>query len=169
MEKNIIIRAVYAGTFDPPTKGHIDIIERASKQFDNLIVVIMQNPEKGEGFLTLEQRESALKELFGSYGNVTIRSEIKEKLLVDFCRHNNSTVMIRGLRAISDFDHEFKLSLANRTIAPDIETFFIMSDARYSFISSSLLKDMAKLGAEISELVPLNVANLVKETLEIEK
>lgn len=149
--------AVYPGSFDPITNGHISIIKRALKVVDELVVVVAHNPSKN-GFFAIEERVSFIKDL--CLPNVTVAHF--DGLLIDACAAHNATIIIRGLRAMSDFEHEFQLALGNRRLSKDIETVFLMTSHNYSYLSSSLIKEIALNGGDIKGLVPDNV----KEALE---
>ncbi len=146
--------AVYPGSFDPITFGHLDIIERGSKTFDKLIVAVATNSEKKTIF-SAEERRDMIAEVTGHLSNV----EIDEfaGLTVDYVRNVRSCVILRGIRTISDFEYEFQMALTNRTFAPDIETVFVMSSEKYSFLSSRLIKETVRLGGDASAFVPAAV------------
>lgn len=151
--------AIYPGSFDPVTNGHVDIVERAAKIADKIIVAVIGNPEKKAKF-PLKQRVEMLKASLTKYKNVVVESF--DGLLVDFARKNDVNIIVRGLRAVSDFDYEFQMALTNRKMAPEIETLFLMTDYKYSYLSSSFVKQIAHLGGDISELVPAPVAIKLK-------
>jgi pantetheine-phosphate adenylyltransferase len=151
--------AIYPGSFDPVTNGHVDIIERAAKLADKLVVAVIRNPEKKPGF-SLEQRVGMLADSLKKYKNVVVESF--DGLLVDFARRNKANIIVRGLRAVSDFDYEFQMALTNRKMAPEIETLFFMTDYKYSYLSSSFVKQIARLGGDVSELVPGPVAKKLR-------
>ncbi|OGI09607.1 MAG: pantetheine-phosphate adenylyltransferase [Candidatus Margulisbacteria bacterium GWF2_35_9] len=150
--------AVYPGSFDPVTNGHISIIKRALRVFDHLIVAVSQSDPK-KPFFTIEERCDFIKSL--DLKNVIVKPF--DGLLVNFCKTENVQVMVRGLRAVSDFDYEFQLALANRRMDRDIETIFLMTDYKYSYLSSSLIKDMAKFKGNIEGLVPVHVNKALQE------
>jgi pantetheine-phosphate adenylyltransferase len=152
--------AVYPGSFDPVTSGHIDIIQRASEIFDSIIVAVIINPEKKPLF-DIDERIKMLKEAAKGFGNVEIDSF--DGLLIDFAEKMKASIIIRGLRAVSDFDYEFQMALTNRKMDPKIETVFLMTDYKHSFLSSSLVKQIARLGGDISELVPASVKTYLKK------
>ncbi|OGB87597.1 pantetheine-phosphate adenylyltransferase [candidate division WOR-1 bacterium RIFCSPLOWO2_02_FULL_46_20] len=152
--------AIYPGSFDPVTNGHVDVIERASNLFDKVIVAVIRNPGKKPHF-SLSQRVAMLKAALARGNNVVVESFAG--LLVDYARKNKADIIVRGLRAVSDFDYEFQMALTNRKMAPKIETLFFMTDYKYSYLSSSFVKQIAKLGGDISELVPKAVANKLKK------
>lgn len=151
--------AIYPGSFDPVTNGHVDIIERAAKLADKLVVAVIRNPEKKPEF-SLEQRVGMLADSLKKHKNVMVESF--DGLLVDFARKNKANIIVRGLRAVSDFDYEFQMALTNRKMAPEIETLFFMTDYRYSYLSSSFVKQIARLGGDVGELVPRAVAERLK-------
>lgn len=144
-------KAVYAGSFDPPTYGHMDIIERASKLTDELIVAIAVNPNK-TSLLDLEERKELLCQLTIDLPNV--RVEAFTGLLVHFIEREKADAIIRGFRAVSDFEYELQLAQGNSLLRPDTETVFFVSNAKYSFISSSFVKEAVFYGGDISEMVP---------------
>lgn len=142
--------ALYPGTFDPITNGHIDLIKRAANLFDEVIVAIASSQKKQPRF-TLEERIELAEQVLADCPNVKVKGF--NILLVDFAKEQNATVLIRGLRAISDFEYEFQLASMNRNLAPDIESLFLMPADEYSFISSSLVKEVATLGGDVSDFV----------------
>jgi pantetheine-phosphate adenylyltransferase len=155
-----LIKAIYPGTFDPPTNGHLDLIERSAKLFDVLIVAVGESMEKKPLF-TLEERLNMLRELCAQYPNVEVAHF--KGLLVNFAKEVGAKVIIRGLRAISDFEYEMQMALMNRKLAPNIEIIFLMTSERWSFLSSSLVKEVALLGGCIKDLVPPIVENYLRE------
>ena len=144
--------AVYPGTFDPVTNGHIDIIERALKIFDRLYVVVADNPQKAPTFLAKE-RIDMLKEVLKKH-NSRIEVEYFEGLLLNYVKKKKSNVIVRGLRAISDFEFEFQRAQFNREFSKDIETIFIMTKDDYAFLSSSIIKEIAMFGGSVKGFVP---------------
>ena len=143
--------AIYPGSFDPVTLGHADIIQRAEKLVDRLIVAVLYNPAKSSAF-SVEERVEMLKELVSPFSNVEVTSF--HGLLVDFARHQNADCIIRGVRAFSDFEYEFQMALVNRKLAPDLETIFLMPKEKYSAVSSRLVREIGSMGGELKELVP---------------
>jgi len=143
--------AVYPGSFDPVTNGHLDIIERASKIFDKVIIGILKNSNK-EPMFTVEERTELLKKVTKDFNNVEIDSF--DGLLVNFMEKKHATVIIKGLRAVSDFEYEFQMALMNNKLNPEIETLFMMTSSKYSYLSSSIVKEVGKLGGCLKELVP---------------
>jgi pantetheine-phosphate adenylyltransferase len=154
--------AIYPGSFDPITNGHVDIIERGLKVFDRVVVAVLKNPKKRPLFTTKE-RVRMIQELFASRSEVEVRAF--DGLLVDFARAQGTTVVIRGLRALSDFEYEFQMALMNRSLAPDIETFFMMPSVDYTFLSSSVVREVAGLGGSVEGLVPGPVARKLRDRL----
>jgi pantetheine-phosphate adenylyltransferase len=148
------VKALYPGTFDPPTNGHIDLIQRGSKLFEHLTVGILKNPVKNPLF-TVEERVEMLRESTSSLGNVSVATF--DGLMVDFARRLGATAVLRGIRAISDYEHEFQMALMNRRLAPEIETVFLQPAGRYSFVSSRMLKEVFSFGGDVTGLVPPNV------------
>ena len=143
--------AIYPGSFDPVTNGHLSIIKRALKLFDRVIVAVINNPDKNLLF-SVAERVQMLKESCEGLGNLEFDSF--DGLLVDYAESKKAKSIIRGLRAISDFDYEFQLALTNRKLDPEIETVFLMTDYQYSYLNASLVRQIAKLGGDVKELVP---------------
>ena len=148
------VNALYPGTFDPPTNGHVDLITRGSKLFSEMTVGILVNPVKNPLF-TVEERVEMLREVTRSLGNVQVATF--DGLMVDFARRQGATAVLRGIRAISDYEHEFQMALMNRRLAPEIETVFLQPAGRYSFVSSRMVKEVFSFGGDVSGLVPPNV------------
>ncbi|MEO0151881.1 MAG: pantetheine-phosphate adenylyltransferase [candidate division WOR-3 bacterium] len=144
-------RAIYPGTFDPITNGHIDIIKRALKLFDEIIIAIAE-PRHKKPLFDLQERIYLAKESLKGINNIQVLSF--DGLLVDFCKKLNVSIVIRGIRAVSDFDYEFQIAWMNRKLLNDIETIFLMPSEDYFFLSSSLVKEVAMLGGNIDNLVP---------------
>lgn len=153
--------AVYPGTFDPVTNGHIDIIERALKLFDRLYVLVGENPQKETTF-TAEERVEMLKQALKRHSNKLVVEHF-EGLLLDYVKKKKSNVIVRGLRAISDFEYEFQRAQFNREFAKDIETIFIMTKDDYAFLSSSIVKEIAMFGGSVKGFVPEIVEKKLKE------
>ena len=151
--------AVYPGTFDPVTYGHIDIIKRASRIFDKVIVAVARNPEK-EFLFTADERVAMLKDSVAGMKNVAVDSF--DGLIVDYVKKAGANVVVRGLRMLSDFEYEFQMALTNRKLAGEIETIFMMPHESYSYISSKLIKEAAALGANLKDFVPRNVLAKLK-------
>ena len=155
-----MIVGVYPGSFDPITYGHLDIIERASKMVDKLIVGVLVNSSKTPLF-SMDERVRMIEDLTRDYGNVEVRSF--DGLTVNFARDCGATVMVRGLRAVTDFEYELQLAQTNKVIAPDIDTMFLTTNLKYSYLSSSMVKEIASYGGMIHEFVPENVEKIIKE------
>ncbi len=153
-------KAVYPGSFDPVTYGHLNIIERASSLFDEVIVGVIANPRKIPAF-TMEERKEMLEEVTRDLKNVRI--EIFSGLLVDFVRQQGARIIIRGLRAISDFEYEVQLAFTNKSLAHDIETMFLLTNMNYAYINSGLIKEIASLGGKLDDLVPDIVKKYLKK------
>ncbi len=156
--------AVYAGSFDPVTYGHLDIMERASKIFNHLVVSIFTNKNKKEMF-TLEERRDMLKKVLEKNKNISI--DCFDGLLVDYVKQKKVNVVIRGLRAISDLEYEFQIAGINRMLYKDIETVFFMPSAKYSHLSSSMVREIGKFRGDVSKLVPPYVAKAIKKKLAV--
>ncbi|MBI2812076.1 MAG: pantetheine-phosphate adenylyltransferase [Candidatus Melainabacteria bacterium] len=155
-----MVKAIYPGSFDPMTKGHLDIIQRASKLFDEVIMAVVGNPGKSP-LLPVEKRKELLSAALKDLNGVTVDSF--QGLTVDYAKQNNVTILIRGLRAISDFEAELGMAQANKELFPELETIFLMSKAEYSFISSSTVKEIARLGGDVSKFVPAAVNDYLKQ------
>ena len=150
---------VYPGTFDPITYGHLDVLARAAKLFGRVTVAVADNPDKGPLFTTI-QRLEMLRPNLAKYPNVTVTPF--SGLLVDFCIAQKADAIIRGLRALSDFEFEFNMALMNRHLKPEVETIFVMPNEQFSYTSSSLVKQVAKYCGDVSHFVPPNVAAALK-------
>jgi pantetheine-phosphate adenylyltransferase len=162
------MRAIYPGSFDPITNGHLDVIHRASHLFDELVVAVAVNDEKQKSSLfSLEERSAFLQEVCHKIPNVRIAT--LEGLLVDFARRLGAAAIVRGLRAVSDFEFEFQMALMNRKIEPNIETIFMMPTADYSYLSSRIVKEIARLGGDVSSFVPACVVPTLMERLAASK
>ncbi len=153
-------KAVYPGSFDPVTYGHLDIIERASFLFDEVIVGVIANPRKIPAF-TMEERKEMLEKVTKKFKNVKI--ELFSGLLVDFVKSQGARVIIRGLRAISDFEYEMQLAFTNRSLAHDVETMFLLTNMNYAYINSGLVKEIASLGGRLEDLVPEEIIPYLKK------
>jgi len=144
-------RAIYPGSFDPVTNGHLDVIERARKLFDEVVVAVAHNDEK-QPLFSLEERLDLLQETAGRIDNVRIARF--SGLLVEFARVENAGAVIRGLRAVSDFEFEFQMALMNRKLEASVETIFLMPKEEYTYLSSRIVKEIARLGGDVSDFVP---------------
>ncbi len=151
--------AVYPGSFDPPTKGHEDIIRRAADTFNNIIVGVAVNPRKSTLF-TPEERVALIRE---TLSDLSIRVMSFEGLLVDFLKKQKANVVIRGLRAISDFEYEFQMALTNRKLLNGVDTFFLMASEKHVFLSSSMVKEIAMLHGDVKDMVPAPVSRMLKK------
>ena len=143
--------AVYPGSFDPVTSGHLNIIRRASNIFDRLIVCVMVNAGKNPMF-TLEEREALIRRVTLDLPNVEV--DCSNELLADYCKRRGSCVIVKGLRAGSDFENEFQMALVNRKLNPELDTMFLTADSQYMYLSSSMSKDLGKYGADLSDFLP---------------
>ena len=152
--------AIYPGSFDPITNGHLDLIHRASKLFDDVIIAITQNTNKG-GFLSIKDRILVTNNAVSSLNNITVISF--DSLLIDFAKKHNAQIIIRGLRAVSDFEYEFQLSGMNKRLNPNIETLFMTPSEEFANISSSLVREIFLLGGNIDSFVPESVKLLLLE------
>ena len=156
------VNAIYPGTFDPPTNGHLDLITRGSRIFSHLTVAILINPVKNPLF-TVEERVEMLAEATAHLNNVSVATF--DGLMVEFARRRGATAVLRGIRAISDYEHEFQMALMNRRLAPDIETVFLQPAGRYSFVSSRMVKEVFSFGGDVSGLVPPNVLKRLRQRI----
>lgn len=153
------IRAIYPGSFDPVTNGHLDLIQRGANIFDELIVAVLRNPEKDPLF-SLQERIEMLRKLTSKWANVQVDSF--DGLTVDYARKMGAKAILRGIRAISDYEYELQMALMNRKLYPELETVFMMPAVRYSYVSSRLVREIARLGGAVTDLVPA----LVEERLQ---
>jgi len=152
--------AIYPGSFDPITNGHVDIILRGAKLFPRILVAVLENPKKKPLFTT-KQRMTMIEEIFKDKPNIEVKAF--DGLLVEFAKAQGARIVIRGLRAISDFEYEFQMALMNQKLNPSIETFFMMPNAKYTFLSSNLVKEIFSLGASVRDLVPPVVERKLRE------
>jgi pantetheine-phosphate adenylyltransferase len=155
--------AIYPGSFDPPTNGHLDLIERGSKIFDELIVAILRNPDKNPLF-SLGERRAMLEALTADFKNV--RVDVFDGLTVDYASKVKAGAVLRGIRALSDYEYELQMAMMNRKLQPDLETVFMMPAEQYSYLSSRLVREVAKLGGAIQDLVPEIVERRLREKLD---
>lgn len=151
--------AVVPGSFDPVTKGHLDIIKRAADVFDVVYVAVLNNSSKSPLF-TVEERMDLIREVTKELPNIVVESS--SGLLIEYCQQKKAQAIVRGLRAVSDFEYEMQITSMNRVLDENIETFFIMTKNQYSFLSSSIVKEVAKYGGNVSELVPCEVEKALK-------
>jgi len=152
--------AIYPGSFDPVTNGHVDIVERGLNIFDKIIVAILRNPAK-EALFTVEERKEMIETSLNKNSNVEI--DVFDGLLVDYAKKRNAVAILRGMRAVSDFEYEFQLALMNRKLNREIQTVFLMTGLRWIFISSSIIKEAASFGGNINGMVPPIVSRKLKE------
>lgn len=148
--------ALVPGSFDPVTNGHLDVIERVARFFESVIVAVIRNPQKSASLFSLEEREAMLQEVTAHHDNVRI--EYFAGLLVDFAREHGADTIVKGLRAVTDFDYELQMAQMNQTLS-GIDTFFLATSPQYSFLSSSLVREVARYGGDVSSLVPPQVAD----------
>ena len=158
-----IVTAIYPGSFDPPTNGHLDLVERGSKIFDELVVAILRNPEKSPLF-SVGERRKMLEDLTGDFKNV--RVDVFDGLTVDYAARVKASAVLRGIRALSDYEYELQMALMNRKLRPELETVFMMPAEKYSYLSSRLVREVARLGGDVSKLVPELVEQRLKEKLD---
>jgi pantetheine-phosphate adenylyltransferase len=157
-----VITALYPGSFDPLTNGHLDIVDRTAQIFGRVVIAVLENPSKQPLFTTAE-RVAMIHESLGERPGVEVTTF--NGLTVDFARQVGARVIVRGLRAVSDFESEFQMALMNRRLEPDVTTIFIPTSLRHLFLSSSLIKELAEFGGDISEFVPANVVGPLKQRL----
>ncbi len=153
--------AIYPGSFDPITNGHIDVIERASSLFEKVIVAIVDNPQSKNFMFNQKERLSLVVKSIERFENVEV--EVFSGLLIDYAQLKKASVVVRGLRAISDFEYEFQMALMNRKLDSNINTLFLMPHQKYIHISSSLIKEIASLGGDVSSYVPKHIEALLKD------
>ena len=161
MTSSRAVTAIYPGTYDPVTFGHLDVIERAAAIFDRVVVGVVGDPQHKGTLFSVDERVAFLRDALADSDNVEV--EIFSELVVDFARRWGAKIMIKGLRAISDFEWEFQMNHLNRTLAPDVETMYVMARPQFSFVSSSGVKEIASFGGKVDELVPESVARRFAE------
>ena len=153
-------RAIYPGSFDPITAGHLDVIHRAARLFDELVVAVVFNDQK-QGMFSVDERMALIRENTASVGNIRVASF--DGLLVEFALRENAVAVVRGLRAVSDFEFEFQMALMNRKLEPAIETIFLTPREEYTYLSSRIVKEIARLGGNVGAFVPPSVANALRD------
>jgi pantetheine-phosphate adenylyltransferase len=156
-----VITAIYPGTYDPVTNGHVDVIRRAAGIFDRVVVGVVGTPQHKEPLFSLDERVAFLRETLEGIENVEV--DVFSQLVVEFARKWDARIIVKGLRVISDFEWEFQMNQLNRTLAPDIETVYVMASPQVSFVSSSGVKEIASFGGKVDELVPESVARRFRE------
>ena len=154
------VKAIYPGTFDPLTNGHVDLIARGAKIVDELIVAVLRNSEKGEPLFSVPERLEMITEAVSEFSNVSVA--MFDGLLVDFARQQGAKAVLRGIRAISDYEYEFQMAMMNRKLDPELETLFMMPAEKYTYVSSRLIKGVFRLGGDVSALVPPLVVERLK-------
>ena len=156
-----MITAIYPGTYDPVTNGHVDVINRAAGIFDRVVVGVVGNPQHKQPLFSLDERVRFLQDVLSELDNVEV--DVFSELVVEFARKWDAKVIVKGLRVISDFEWEFQMNQLNRTLAPEVETVYVMASPQVSFVSSSGVKEIASFGGNVDELVPESVARRFKE------
>jgi pantetheine-phosphate adenylyltransferase len=156
-----MITAIYPGSYDPVTFGHVDVIRRAAGIFDRVVIGVVGNPQHKTPMFSLDERVAFLKDALGEVQNVEV--DVFSELVVDFARKWNAKIIVKGLRVISDFEWEFQMNQLNRTLAPEVETVYVMASPQVSFVSSSGVKEIAAFGGNVDELVPQAVARRFRE------
>jgi pantetheine-phosphate adenylyltransferase len=156
-----VITAIYPGTYDPVTNGHVDVIGRAARIFDRVVVGVVGNPHHKAPLFEVDERVGFLQDALQDLANVEV--DVFRELVVDFARRWDAKAIVKGLRVVSDFEYEFQMNQLNRTLAPDIETVYVMASPQVSFVSSSGVKEIAAFGGNVDELVPSAVARRLKE------
>jgi len=159
-------RAIFPGSFDPPTNGHLDIIKRSQPLFDEIIISILNNPDKNPLF-SVGERCDMIREILPSVtnGNCTITVDSFSGLTVDFAKKTGATAIVRGIRAVSDYEYELRMALMNRRLEPSVETVFLMADEEYSYVSSTLMKQVFMLGGRVAGLIPELVEDRMRQKL----
>lgn len=153
-------KAIYPGTFDPLTNGHLDLIARGAKIVDELVVAVLRNSEKGKPLFTFAEREQMLREATTDIENVSVTTF--DGLLVDFARQQGAKAVLRGIRAVSDYEYELQMAMMNRKLDPELETLFMMPGEKYTYVSSRLVKGVFQLGGDVTALVPPNVVERLR-------
>ena len=157
------VKAIYPGTFDPLTNGHLDLIARGAKIVDELVVAILRNADKGVPLFTVPERVEMIQEAIAGAGFKNVTVTTFDGLLVEFARAQGAKAVLRGIRAISDYEYEFQMAMMNRKLDPELETLFMMPAEKYTYVSSRLIKGVFNLGGDVSALVPPNVVERLKQ------
>ena len=160
-------RAIFPGSFDPPTNGHLDVIKRSSPLFDEIIIAVLNNPDK-QPLFTVEERCGMIREILPSVSNGSCKLTVAgfSGLTAEFARQQGATAIVRGIRAVSDYEYELRMALMNRKLEPEIETVFLMADEEYSYVSSTLMKQVVMLGGRVAGLIPELVEARMREKLK---
>ena len=163
-------RAIFPGSFDPPTNGHLDVITRSCPLFDEIIIAILNNPDK-QPLFTVDERREMIREILPSVkkGRCEVTVESFSGLTADFARKSGATAIVRGIRAVSDYEYELRMALMNRKLEPTIETVFLMADEEYSYVSSTLMKQVFMLGGRVAGLIPELVESRMRDKLNLQK
>ena len=156
--------AIYPGSFDPVTLGHLNIIKRAAACFDKLIVCVMVNSEKNKGLFTPDERVELIRRVVAKLPNV--EADCSSTLIAEYARQKRACTLVKGLRAVSDYENELQMALINRKLNPRLETMFLPSSAKYTYVSSSMVKEMARYGAELSDFVPREIIGDVQRKMD---
>jgi len=159
--------AVYPGSFDPVHLGHVEVIRRASRLFDQVIVAVAENVEKGRGAFSLDERVAMLRDAIGNMPSVEVAAY--DGLTVDFARRRGATCLVKGLRAVGDFDFELKQSAMNRRLAPELDTLLLIADPEFAFVSSSLIREVSALGGDVSSIVPSPVVQRIRARWPVQR
>jgi len=157
--------AIYPGSFDPITNGHVDLVKRTLGVFDRVIVAIARNPDKDDSLFSVEERLEMIREVFKGLGS-RVKADSFDGLLVRYAKRMGAKVIIRGLRAVSDFEYEFQMAMMNRELAPGVETLFMMTGQSHFYLSSRLVKEVVSLGGDVSGMVPRSVLKKLREKFE---
>ncbi|HLA95731.1 MAG TPA: pantetheine-phosphate adenylyltransferase [Pyrinomonadaceae bacterium] len=158
-------RAIFPGSFDPPTNGHLDVIKRSSPLFDEIIIAVLNNPDKNPMF-TVEERVAMIREILPTSAECKLTVDSFSGLTAEFAKTSGATAIVRGIRAVSDYEYELRMALMNRKLEPTVETVFLMADEEYSYVSSTLMKQVFLLGGRVDGLIPPLVESRMREKLK---